>query len=103
MLVLSRKKGEQIRIGDDVTITIHRISGNRVSIGIEAPGSCRIVRGELQTIGEELQVAIPAEAAAAAPRRMLNPTNRSTRNVPADAAGENRIASHMPQLLRSAK
>lgn len=48
MLVLSRKAGEQLVIGDDIVLTINRISGNRVAIGIEAPRDVRIVRGELQ-------------------------------------------------------
>lgn len=48
MLVLSRKEGEQLLIGDNVVLTINRISGNRVAIGIEAPRDVRIVRGELQ-------------------------------------------------------
>tara|TARA_R110002049_G_scaffold285698_1_gene466792 strand:- start:225729 stop:225959 length:231 start_codon:yes stop_codon:yes gene_type:complete len=48
MLVLSRKEGEQLVIGDDVVLTISRISGNRVAIGIEAPRSVRIIRGELE-------------------------------------------------------
>ncbi|MEO1525151.1 MAG: carbon storage regulator [Planctomycetota bacterium] len=48
MLVLSRKAGEKLIIGDDVVLTINRISGNRVAIGIEAPRNVRIVRGELQ-------------------------------------------------------
>jgi len=47
MLVLSRKPGEKLVIGDDVVLTINRISGNRVAIGIEAPRDVRIVRGEL--------------------------------------------------------
>ncbi|MEO1614558.1 MAG: carbon storage regulator [Planctomycetota bacterium] len=47
MLVLSRKMGEKLMIGDDVVLTINRISGNRVAIGIEAPRDVRIVRGEL--------------------------------------------------------
>ncbi len=48
MLVLSRKVGEKLVIGDNVTITINRIAGNRVTIGIDAPGSVKIVRGELE-------------------------------------------------------
>jgi carbon storage regulator len=48
MLVLSRKVGEKLVIGDNITVTINRISGNRVTIGIEAPGSVKIVRGELE-------------------------------------------------------
>lgn len=47
MLVLSRKEGEQLVIGDNVVITVNRISGNRVAIGIEAPREISIVRGEL--------------------------------------------------------
>ena len=48
MLVLSRKVGERLVIGDNITIVINRIAGNRVAIGIEAPSDVRIVRGELQ-------------------------------------------------------
>ena len=48
MLVLSRKIGEEIRIGDNVTITINRIRGNRVLLGINAPQDVHIVRGELK-------------------------------------------------------
>lgn len=48
MLVLSRKQGEQIRIGDNIVVTVHRLSGNRVSLGIEAPADCKIMRGELR-------------------------------------------------------
>ncbi len=48
MLVLSRKEGEQLLIGDNIVLTVSRISGNRVAIGIEAPREVRIVRGELE-------------------------------------------------------
>jgi len=47
MLVLSRKHNEQIRIGDNVTVTILRVKGNAVRIGVEAPRNIRVVRGEL--------------------------------------------------------
>lgn len=47
MLVLSRKIGEKLIIGDNITVTINRVSGNRVTLGIEAPHSVRVVRGEL--------------------------------------------------------
>lgn len=53
MLVLSRKIGEQIRIGDCVTITINRIRGNRVLLGIKAPPNVHIVRGELKPLAEK--------------------------------------------------
>ena len=53
MLVLTRKQQEQIRIGNQVTITILRISGNQVRVGIEAPPDVRILRGELPAHAEQ--------------------------------------------------
>ncbi|MFM7074241.1 MAG: carbon storage regulator [Planctomycetota bacterium] len=47
MLVLSRKVGEKIVIGDNITITLVRMAGNRVSIGVEAPDQVRVIRGEI--------------------------------------------------------
>jgi carbon storage regulator CsrA len=47
MLVLSRKVGERIQVGDDVTVTIVRINANSVRIGIEAPLATVITREEL--------------------------------------------------------
>lgn len=49
MLVLSRKEGERIVIGDNITLVISKVSGNRVTIGIEAPRDVKIVRSELET------------------------------------------------------
>ncbi|MEL6108487.1 MAG: carbon storage regulator [Planctomycetota bacterium] len=68
MLVLSRKAGEKLVIGDDVVLTINRISGNRVAIGIEAPRNVRIVRGELQ----KNQVAPTGHAPNTAPMGQTN-------------------------------
>jgi len=47
MLVLSRKSGERILIGENVTVTIVRIGPNNVRLGIEAPRNMNIVREEL--------------------------------------------------------
>ncbi len=47
MLVLSRKVNQQIRIGEDVVITIVRFRAGSVGIGIEAPKNIRVLRGEL--------------------------------------------------------
>lgn len=49
MLVLSRKVGEKILIGDSIAITVVRISGGGVRIGIEAPSDLPVVREELAT------------------------------------------------------
>ena len=47
MLVLSRKLNQEITIGDNVTITVLKVKGNTVRLGIDAPRHVRIARGEL--------------------------------------------------------
>ena len=48
MLVLSRKVGERIWIGDEIAITVVRLSSGGVRIGIEAPEELAVVREELK-------------------------------------------------------
>ena len=64
MLVLSRKPGEKILIGDNITVTIVRIGPNTVRIGIEAPREMNIVREELHVVefpeGTDIEAAIDA-------------------------------------------
>lgn len=47
MLVLSRKINETIKIGDEIELKIIEVKGDTVRIGIEAPKSLEILRGEL--------------------------------------------------------
>ncbi len=47
MLVLSRKESEKIMLGDSIVLTIVRVSGDRVRLGIEAPTDMLILRKEL--------------------------------------------------------
>lgn len=47
MLVVTRKTDQRIHIGRDVTVTIVRIRGQRVKIGIEAPAAIRVCRDEI--------------------------------------------------------
>jgi carbon storage regulator len=47
MLVLTRKAEQKIRIGNDIVITVLKVQGDQVSIGIEAPKKLQIVREEL--------------------------------------------------------
>jgi carbon storage regulator len=47
MLVLSRKPGEKIHVGPDITITVVRVQGNRVRLGIDAPAEVPLARAEL--------------------------------------------------------
>lgn len=55
MLVLSRKLNQEIVIGDNVKVTILKIKGNTVRLGIEAPRNVRVVRGELPKHEEQPQ------------------------------------------------
>jgi carbon storage regulator len=56
MLVLSRKVGERILIGDRIRVTVVRITGGGVRIGIEAPSDMTVIRQELKEhLDEEAQ------------------------------------------------
>ena len=48
MLVLTRRQGEAIRVGSNIVVTVARIRGNKVRLGIEAPDSVRIDRSEVR-------------------------------------------------------
>ena len=72
MLVLSRKEGERISIGDNITLIVSKVSGNRVTIGIEAPRDVKVVRGELQLKAiTEIELEPNSEVAATRPRATL--------------------------------
>lgn len=47
MLVLTRKVGESIRIGDDVVVSVVELKGGRVRLSFDAPKEVGILRGEL--------------------------------------------------------
>lgn len=47
MLILNRREGESIKIGDDIEIEVVSVSGNSVKIGINAPQEVSILRKEL--------------------------------------------------------
>ena len=47
MLVLTRKLGEVIRVGDTVTVRVLEVKGNQVRLGVEAPAEVRIYREEI--------------------------------------------------------
>ena len=52
MLVLSRRESEQIQLGENIELTIVRISGDRVQLGIAAPKELRVLRAELARFPE---------------------------------------------------
>jgi len=66
MLVLSRKERERIRLGDSIVVTVVRVSGDRVRLGIEAPADIDmlVIREELEIPeGSAINLAIQPEAA----------------------------------------
>ena len=48
MLILTRKRNESIRIGDHIVVRVMRTAKGSVKIGIEAPDTVRVIRGELK-------------------------------------------------------
>lgn len=66
MLVLSRKTNESIHIGDDIVISVVKVRGDRVRIGVTAPADVQIVRSEILPSWQD------RKAAPAAPK--VNPT-----------------------------
>lgn len=48
MLVLTRKQSQRIRLGDSIVITVVRIAGDKVRLGIEAPRGMLVLREELE-------------------------------------------------------
>ena len=64
MLILSRKVGEKIVIGDGITVVVNRVAGDRVTLGFEAPPDVRILRGELRPFDNPQRNAEAAPVAA---------------------------------------
>ncbi|MFT5300642.1 MAG: carbon storage regulator [Mariniblastus sp.] len=54
MLVLSRKKNEQILIDGNILIEVLQIRGNTVRLGISAPSDVKVLRGELKPFGAQI-------------------------------------------------
>ena len=48
MLVLSRKETQRIKLGDSIVVTVVRVSGDKVRLGIEAPSDLLVLRDELE-------------------------------------------------------
>lgn len=65
MLILSRRAGDSVRIGADITVTIMRVQGGQVRIGIDAPKHVEVLRGERAEAGDAAAAADSTGAAAA--------------------------------------
>jgi carbon storage regulator len=62
MLVLSRRESERIKLGDSIVVTVVRVSGDRVRLGIEAPSNVVVLREEIASDGPSAKKAGPAAA-----------------------------------------
>ena len=79
MLILTRKVGELIRIGDDVTVRVLEVRGSQVRLGVEAPADVRIFREEVyRAVHRDTTDETPAAPPAA-------PTNGSRTGKPPTA------------------
>jgi carbon storage regulator len=63
MLVLSRRESERIKLGDSIVITVVRVLGDKVRLGIEAPADILVLREELEPHAAAVTNASEQEAA----------------------------------------
>lgn len=76
MLVLTRKQSETIQIGDSITITVLRMKGKAVRLGIQAPRDMNVIRGELafEQVGDK-----ESATAAEEPEEVASPSKPKSR------------------------
>jgi carbon storage regulator len=98
MLVLTRKLQQQIKIGEQITVTILRVKGNTVRVGVQAPREVRVIRGELPKQGEAAECAEAETSAVIEFRVPLEATE--SEEASSEAAGSEQAtaakATHLP-------
>lgn len=63
MLVLTRRKDEEILINDNISIKVLSVKGNRVRLGVDAPSDVQVNRAEIRKLVQEFEVeCVPAES-----------------------------------------
>jgi carbon storage regulator len=98
MLILTRKPGESLYIGDSVKVTVVEIKGNQIRVGIDAPPELRIYREEIYLqILEENRKASETEISGAA----LDQLSGSWKGMTRGGAGEKKDArpTSKPQVM----
>jgi carbon storage regulator len=63
MLILSRRESERVHLGDEIVLTIVRVNGDKVRIGVEAPPHVKILRTELEVSLAEPEPALEQNVA----------------------------------------
>jgi carbon storage regulator len=92
MLVLSRKVGERIHVGENIVLEIRRIAGNRVTLALDAPREVRILRGELEHAAKEFHQPEHTEAAAASYENGPVANVAILHSLPADSVGRHFVS-----------
>lgn len=76
MLVLTRRQGESIRIGNDIIVTVIEVRGGQVRIGVQAPRAIQVHRSEVyEQVSRENEAAVASAAEAAS---VLRQTQRAS-------------------------
>lgn len=90
MLMIRRRVGESLEIGDQVQVRVLEIAGNRVMLGVEAPRSIAVRRSELEAIRRENQqvVAAAQPAQVARLRELLQQGAKKFPHTPSEAPDE---------------
>jgi carbon storage regulator CsrA len=101
MLVLTRKLQEQISIGQEITITILRVKGNTVKLGIDAPTDVRIIRSELPRFDTSDEQDEQRHAGQAATRDRSQHPHRQPTDAPDRATGLKPIVARVHQRTRA--
>ena len=74
MLILTRKEGESLRLGDDITVTVVSVKGGNVRVGITAPRELAVHREEIyQKISEDEAASSPKPGSSPEPARSPEP------------------------------
>ena len=103
MLVLTRKPSEQIRIGDNIVITILKTKGKAVKIGIEAPAEIAVLRGELAASCERSEARAKAEASAQSTKLFSQEEEAEPEGrVLYARTGGSRVKTLLPEMLGDA-
>jgi carbon storage regulator len=58
MLVLSRREAERIRLGNSIVVTVVRVCGDKVRLGIEAPSDVLVLRDELEPHAKSIELEV---------------------------------------------
>ncbi|EMI43064.1 carbon storage regulator [Rhodopirellula sp. SWK7] len=100
MLVLTRKLNEQIKIGNDITITVIKLRNNQIRLGIDAPRDVRVLRAEL---GESVADAIVSADAAQNAKAKANDSEASKANAATTPTNRVRTFLNVAEVVESSE